>query len=239
LEESNYATNLLLEKIHQMDKKIENLQNTNHTNNLLLNNYNNYSTNTLNNTIITNNNQKTINVVAYINSNYTEAEPLTLIKREEVTKLLKMEDTDGYIMEDYIVFNYSKHLIDTFIGDLIVKEYKKQDPKTQKLWSSDTSRLTFIVRQVLNENEKIWLQDKKGICVIKYIIGPVLEEVKLMMKEYSNKCFSEMMSGQSNDMQNLTDKISSSTKLIYDINQKEIHQKILNYIAPYFQIDLS
>jgi len=66
-----------------------------------------------------------------------------------------------------------KKSLDKFIGDIIIKEYKKEDTKTQQIWTTDVSRLSFLVRQILNETEKVWMSDKKGTCLLKMIIKPM------------------------------------------------------------------
>ena len=97
--------------------------------------------------------------------------------------------------------------------------------------------MTFIVRSVLNKNEKIWSKDKGGICINDLIITPILEEIKIMINEYNNMCNYNIRLPKS-DYETLSDKISESLKIIYDITTKKLHKLILNYIAPHFQLDL-
>lgn len=77
-----------------------------------------------------------------------------------------------------IIFQHSKYLLDQFIGDFIVDEYKKNNPAKQQIWLSNIQKLTFVVRQVLNNTDHIWLKDFNGICVINHVIRPILQEVK-------------------------------------------------------------
>jgi hypothetical protein len=214
----------------QLEQLTKNTQITNNTNS------NNTTTNNNNNTTI---NNKTINVYSYVNSNYNQVEPLKLLKQKDIAKLLILDDTysDKHSIEDVMVHEHSKHTLNQFIGYIIIKEYKKEDPKDQKIWTSDISRLTFIVRNVLNKNEKIWSKDKGGICINEFIITPILEEIKIMINEFNNECNNKIKLPKS-DYEALSDKISGSLKIIYDITTKKLHKSILSYIAPHFQLDI-
>jgi hypothetical protein len=201
----------------------------------IINNNTNNNTNS-NNT--TNNNYKTINVYTYVNSNYDQVEPLKLLKQKDIAKLLILDNTysSKHSIEDVLVHEHDKHILNQFIGDIIVKEYKKVDPKDQKIWSSDASRLTFIVRTIISKN-KVWNKDKGGVHINDFIITPILEEVKDMINEFNNECNKKIRLPKS-DFNTLSDKISTSLKIIYEITTKKLHKSILNYIAPHFQLEV-
>ena len=195
------------------------------------------STNNINETTI-NCNNKTINVITYINENYPNVRPITMLTNIAARKMLKFDDTHGHSLEDMIVFQYSKFLLDQFIGDFIVSEYKKTDPNKQQIWSSNVQKLNFIVRQILNKTDKVWLKDFNGVCVIRHIIDPILKEILKMLKVYVKNCSKSMENSNISidEFDKYNDKLCTAVKVIYDINQKQLHNQILRYIAPYFQL---
>ena len=157
-----------------------------------------------------------------------------MLKEKDVMKILAYDESCGHSLEEMIIFQYSKYLLNQFIGQFIVDEYKKKDPNKQQIWSSNVLKLNFIVRQILNQTEHVWLKDINGICLEKYIISPILEEIKLIMKNYIKDCYTDM---SSNDViETLGNKPTIAMKIIYEINQKELHKKILDFIAPHFQL---
>lgn len=86
----------------------------------------------------------------------------------------------------------------------------------------------------------MWVQDKKGICLIKFVIAPVIETVETKIEEYKIVC-NEYLRDQplTNDMgEKLTNYLYVAEKLLLDITTKEAHSKVLRYIAPHFQIEI-
>jgi hypothetical protein len=92
------------------------------------------SHNTNNNNKTQNINSNNINVMAYVNQNYTEAKPIEQVKGKDVKKILDFDESCGHSLEEMIVFQHSKYLLDQFIGEFIVDEYVKKDPKKQQIW---------------------------------------------------------------------------------------------------------
>lgn len=194
------------------------------------------SNNTINNT---NNNQKIINVYNYVTKNYTNAEPIKMLNKQDVTKLLTIEDKNTeHSIEDFIIFNQSKRSLNQFIGDFIIKEYKKEDPNEQQIWATDVSRLSFLVRQVLNKTDKTWLKDMKGTCLGKHIITPIFKEIKKMMQDHIKKLDSVNYDELSiSELEKLETNGALALKIIYDINQKNLHPKVLSHIVSSFQLE--
>lgn len=229
----------LKKQINKMQRTIDEL-NEKTTNQQLANtlNSNNVSKFCSENTINTVNN-KTINVYTYLNSAYNEAPPIKMLESGDITKLLAYAELGDHSLEDMIVFQHGKHLLSQFLGEFILKGFKKSDPKKQQFWISDVPRLNFIVRQVINQNEAVWRPDKKGTCLSKYIITPMLEAIKILLIEYSKLCKSKIQGFKISQCEKISEQNKNSIEVIYEINQKILHHKILNYIAPYFQLELN
>lgn len=237
-----YITKLEVQ-IEEMKSKIEKMEQQNNSNNS--HNSSNthiadskiYSDNTLNTKIV---NNKTINVFAYLNSHYNEAQPIKMLESKDITRILTSKELGKHLLEDVVVFQHGKYALNEFLGEFILKEFKKSDPTKQQFWITDVTRLKFVVRQALNQNESIWHPDKKGVCLTKYIITPILDEIYSMMIEYKELCKERTKNAQTPEQyEKIHEQSTSAIDIIYEINQKILHKKILTYIAPYFQLELT
>lgn len=206
---------------------------------LAKNSNNTISNNNSNNTNIFNDN-KTINVFTYVNSNYLDVEPLKPLEQKQLKKMLTIDSkkNGGHCFCDFVVFHYEKHLLHEYLGDIIIDAYLKKDPEEQQFWSSDVARLSFIVRRVLDQDDQIWLTDKKGTYIEKTIISPLLDELKLIMQNYKNKCKEKMETVEisTKDIEKFTNAGFTLSKVNLDIDLKQLHPKILTYITPHFQL---
>ena len=61
------------------------------------------------------------------------------------------------------MFYFERNNLPEILGKAIVEEYKKDDPNDQSMWSSDVSRLTFIVKSVMGKSKSKWVSDKNGV----------------------------------------------------------------------------
>jgi hypothetical protein len=200
----------------------------------------NNNDNSINNTTnLTDNSIKTIsNVMKYINQTYNLAEPLTMLPSAEAKKMLENTRTKKYSAEDFIVYYYDKHLFDQFIGDVILRVYKKVNPDEQQIWASDVERLSFIIRRALEEGGRLWMKDVQGVTITQYIINPILSEVKEMIKHHNTNCIAEMHSGYKSldDLEKLSNAVYNCAKILRDIDDKVLQEDILRYIIPKFQL---
>lgn len=227
-------------KLAEMQTRIEKIEQTNNT----ISNSNNNNSNilisndksTINNII----NNKTINLFTYLNTHCNEVQPIKMLESDDISRILASKELGKHLLEDVIVFQHSKYALNEFLGEFILKEFKKSDPKKQQFWITDVTRLKFVVRQALNQNEAVWHPDKKGICLTKYIITPILDEIFSMMTDYTNLCNERRKNAQTSEQrEKIQDQSTNALKVIYEINQKELHKDILKYIAPYFQLELN
>lgn len=178
------------------------------------------------------------NVMKYINQTYNLAEPLTMLPPSEAKKMLENTKTKKYSAEDFIVYYYDKHLFDQFIGDVILRVYKKANPDEQQIWASDVERLSFIIRRALEEGGRLWMKDVQGVTITQYIIDPILGEVKSMIKEHNQNCIEAMHSGYKSldELEKLSNAVYNCAKILRDIDDKVLEEDILRYIIPKFQV---
>jgi hypothetical protein len=212
--------------------------------------YNNdLSTNYTNNMINDNkiiNNQKTINVVAYINEHYQNTEPLKLLDKPQLSKMLTCnpEKNGNHSICEFIVYYFDNHMLEELLADIVIHEFKKQNEEEQQFFATDVSRLTFIVRQALKshiiettEKEKcVWLTDKKGTSIVESIIVPLLSEVHTMLIEHIKKWDDEKNETYIlPKIEKLGNRILSAKKITLNIVKGDYKEKTLQLISPYFQ----
>ncbi|QKF93853.1 zinc finger protein C2H2-type protein [Fadolivirus algeromassiliense] len=172
-----------------------------------------------------------VSAMSYIIKNYNEAPALETVK--DIAKLHYDITPEEFISR--LLYEYRHETLIAYIGDLILKNYKKTDPKQQSIWNSDTSRLTYIIRELINKNTD-WRVDKKGIKTTKFIIEPVLDYITEQLNEYIDSydlgSRDKTTKKAVDDMMNL--KHSQEIKQL--IQDKVLEEDILKYMAPYLYL---
>lgn len=199
----------------------------------------------MNNTNNTNNSVNTMNMMSaikYINQNYVNTQPLKLLDSTNAKTLLLKQASDNHSVEEFMVYYYDKCLFDKFIGEIIKDEYIQKNPEDQQFWTTDVSRLSFVVRRVMQENEGKWIKEPEGKLLKKYIISPILVEVKKMIDDYNIYCKEKMYVQRATlkllEMEKLGDAIMTCKKISSDIGNQLFDEPVLRYIAPYFKLDI-
>lgn len=192
--------------------------------------------------------QKSMNTMSYLLLNYNNAPQLQEL--QDYSIITKDNET---LIKDLIHY-HKKGKFDKYIGDFIVKQYKKDDPNSQTLWSSDVERLNYFIRELINNNKdsnntfnasatkiiktKInWVIDKQGIKVRKSIIDPLLDYIYGIGLRYlheKNKQISELEIEESNNV--LSDMYEIGT-INCGIKNKSLACNINKYIAPHFYLN--
>lgn len=112
------------------------------------------------------NNNVNITVIKYAKENYPDAPALT--KMDDYACLENGEDE----MVDAIINHQKNNNIHKYLGDFIIKYYKKDNQSDQSLWNTDVSRLSYIIKELVSNEKSVWTKDKEGVKTKKYIIDP-------------------------------------------------------------------
>lgn len=180
----------------------------------------------------------------------------------ELKKLDKYDFGDNAHLIELLLFYARNGKISNYIGDFLIKFYKKNDPNDQSLWSTDISRLTFIVRQILRKKND-WRYDKKGIKVCNTIINPLLDNIKVILRHYVDE-INVKVSGKQKDniieseagydseseyykhekeeeLDNnnklvLVKDQEIAVKIITEIDNKSLAKDIIKYISPHLSL---
>lgn len=176
-----------------------------------------------------------MNTMNYLLLNYNNA---PCIKQLDDHSIIS-KDFDDMIKN--LMYYYDKDKLDKYIGDLLITYYKKDNPETQSIWSSDTDRLNYFIREFLKEreNKSQWTLDKKGIKMTKYIIKPLLDYIMIINNNYINEKNKEILELSDEQDDNLIrlgnmQKLASINTLI---KNNKLSNGINKYIAPHFYLD--
>ena len=123
---------------------------------------------------------RTINSLTYIMNNYDQAPH---IKAIDIKSIDEFNANDVEIVES-LIYSYRHKKLHRFLGDIILSVYKKNDPSKQSIWTTDTTRLTYIIRELLEQNYSNWIIDKKGVRTKEYLINPLMNTIKKLLLSY-------------------------------------------------------
>lgn len=175
--------------------------------------------------------EKSISSLTYANIHFANAPPLFKIDN------FRINDYDYNIKEEKekllnMIMNYHENkILYKLLGDHIIKFYKKTDQKQQSFHSTDCSRLTYIVKELI-ENVNKWIQDKNGIIISNKIIKPLIDKCVELLMEFQTKLTQELII----DLDNIDKRIYSILDIISSIDKGELADEVNKYIAPYFTV---
>ena len=176
--------------------------------------------------------QKTVSALTYIVNTYDKAPVIKQITFEDVQKSTKIDDEK---MISKIFYHYNRNKLGQYIGDIIVEIYKKKDPSEQSIWNTDTSRLTYLLKKILHDDNSKWMVDKKGVDTIDHLIKPIIDRVREIAIDYQEtNCFGENIDASRVILIN-----DIFSRLMIDIDNRKIHNDILKYIAPHFYLNVN
>lgn len=136
-----------------------------------------------------------------------------------------------------IIYYHNENKLDQYIGNFLVKHYKTKDPKQRSNWNSDTSRLTYINRELVN-NKPNWVIDKRGVKMTNIIIDPILEYIKKLSQTEINELKDELEDEDNEHLRNkIINKMTSFSEIIKNINNKVLSKEINRYLAPHLYFD--
>lgn len=175
-----------------------------------------------------------ISALSYVIKNYKNAP--TLEKLTDYSYIQYKDEEDDFDLLAMIFTHHQNKTLHQYLGDFIVNAYKKDDPDEQSLWSSDTVRLTYIIKELLDKKGD-WTVDKKGDKTKKYIIDPLLEYImKLLATFLDDNALENYLHDSKKRMQKRMCDINSAAYIIADIKNNNLAPQIIKYIAPHFYL---
>ena len=197
--------------------------------------------------------KKSMSAMSFALKHYEDAHPIKLLEDDKFDKMsqLLMYDSKGKrkterSIEDVILYHHKQNTLHGILGDLIVKIYKKSNPKKQSAWSSDVARLTFIIKDIIGKSKKSkWIVDKKGVHFTETVINPLLEKISDMLIEYNNECGDKVRKmskrtvldyEEENEIKKMLASMQEINITLLTIKLRKIHGEILKYVAPFFNL---
>lgn len=172
---------------------------------------------------------QSMNVISYLVQNHQDAPPLLAFDDCSIIK----KDIEDYAC--HLFYYYKHNILIKHVSDCILGEYKTNDPTKQVMWSSDASRLTYIIKELLKDNTSNWFYDKKGVKVCKYIIDPLLSYIRKEIKEYINGI--NLIDDVDINHEEQIENFQIANKIIDIIDNNSLRDDILKDITPHFFID--
>jgi hypothetical protein len=185
--------------------------------------------------------KKSMSMMSHAMKHFANAPPIKMLEGKQALKLLTYDNKTKYSSEDLIIYHYNAGTLQKYLGDMLVKEYKMKKAEKQSIWTTDASRLCFIVKQIIEgTGDDRWMNDRSGITITKLIISPLLTKVCEMLADHIKK-FQADAKKENYDMDNAGDvmhKMYDANMIILEISQNELHKEILKYISPHFGFEL-
>lgn len=171
----------------------------------------------------------------YVMKNYAHAPNLLEFKQFDLLEPELKEDENelaDHALPENIIYLHSKKRLDAFIGQIIVSEYKKTDASKQSLWNTDSARLGYLVKEIVNK-KSIWSIDKSAVKVIDKIITPILNFIDEEMREYANVLHNKI---KKKFKEQLWQDMDTLRSVQMNCHNGELAKLILKHITPHFHI---
>jgi len=186
------------------------------------------------NTKITAQAMQTVSVSAlkYANEKFKDTPALLPINNFNINNLSFDDENDKKQLIEILLYNAKQKSLDKLLGDHIIKCYKKDNPEEQSFHTTDSSRLNYIVRELI-ENALIWSVDKSGIKICSSIVKPLIEKCINLLLDHQKELLDDMSNGNYDNKDSITAIIS----ILMSIDRGSLECDINKYIAPYFNLD--
>lgn len=183
------------------------------------------------NTTSNNDNKSNISALTYANKNFTDAPSLEKINNFNINNYDCSKQDEKEKMIDLIINSYESNSLHKLLGDHIIKYYKKDKTHDQSFHTTDSSRLNYIVRELI-ENVGKWIQDNNGLIISTKIIQPLIVKCVEMLLEYQKKLTFDLSVCQ--DFSNIDKRIYAILNIISSIDKGKLEEDVHKYIAPFF-----
>jgi len=184
--------------------------------------------------------KKITDYIEFLNKYCSDGDPLTLLTSDEVDEILKLETYNNEDFEEMIIYYMKNKNLHVKLGDLILEKYlNPKDLTKQSIWTSDISRLIYLILQTIG-NQKNWVRDKKGELFTELITEPILFKLNKIMKKYSKNKLDNY--DESYDKNDENAEMLGNLQVLQNLKIKnyceELKKDILKHMASKFSISL-
>ena len=197
--------------------------------------------------------KKSMSSLSYLIKNCNSAPALEIIDSDIMNsrKIVYDEKTKSSIIEEIdsdesideeklandIISAYKHKTLNKYLGNCIIDTYKKDEQSSQSVWNTDTTRLTYIIRELINNKTPIWHIDKKGVKTKTFLIDPLLSNVKDIIMQYQTEKNSMLFNYKGAELELIMENINTVAHLVTEIDDGTIALDLLKYLAPYLKIN--
>lgn len=176
--------------------------------------------------------KSSVSALSYVIKYYNDAPML-----EQFTDCASLQDEkdDMKFVKD-IIYQHKYNHLDEYIGDYVVRLYKKDDPSKQSIWNTDPSRFTYLTKGLIDKKTTDWKVDKNGVNINANIITPIVDHIYEKLVE----CIPIMYSDQANytvgQLEEMIETVNLSAGIKRSIKTKSLNHDVIAYIAPHFYL---
>ena len=175
--------------------------------------------------------KKSVSALTFVVNNYDEAPAIEAISMQEITDF---KSTEKEIVND-ILSAYKHKTLGKYLGDFIIKIYKKENPEDQSIWNTDDSRLTYLIKELMGNKSSNWIVDKKGIKTQTYIIEPLLLYIKNLIVSYQTHFVIPELGQNSVELEFILENNRKVIELMNDIDDGYVSKEILKHISSHLR----
>ncbi len=194
---------------------------------------------------------KSMNAITFLAGTSIKAPVLSTIADKEATDMLSQNEIviqKTKLDPKHKKTHIAEHLLDhyrietlcEYFRDIIIKAYKKENPKEQSFWSSDVQRLVYVIKDLIDDEDK-WVYDKNGIKIRNRLINPIMLKVYDILEDYHSKTFPYISKNALNISKTEFDtKLSycaDAENLMISIKNRQLHKKLIKMLAPEFFLE--
>ena len=181
------------------------------------------------------------NMYSFIEDNYLETKYLDEIQESDVPRLKAfnsvLEQEQGKMEMCNILQHHSMHkTLKDYIGKILKDIYHRKDKSRQKFFVTDCSRLSYVIRDIV-DNELSWRRDNGGIILSKRIIKPILSYIRELLSNHMSDYLSYVLDIFPDDKLESVHRIQRLTHIITAIDDGKLSKNILKYLSLHFQLD--
>jgi len=181
--------------------------------------------------------QKSMDALAFLVTHRKQAPPLKRLTKETTKELMTCDEK----LLKHVLYQNGEGTLSDYISDIILNYIKKDDPDQQSVWNSDVSRLTYLIRDLVGDEQE-WLRDPQGAKFTKYVIDPIITHLKTFLDEslYSNILDSSESSNSGSETDKDDKSVLKDSKMvriarihdaIHTLKSKKFKKDALEYIG--------
>ena len=121
-------------------------------------------------------------LIKYLIENHNTTPPLKKLNYEECIKNLKIYyncNNNNFELQEKLLEDYKNNQFVKKISKSILKLLNHKNPDEQPIWNTDCARNHYVVKTNMS-----WNEDKAGIKFTEYVIKPLLDYIRILIKDY-------------------------------------------------------